>query len=216
MKGRNRQMDERLIYLVRHGETESQGEGRRYIGHTDLALSAEGARQTRCLGRELSEVQLSAICCSDLQRSLNTAQAVAEGRNVSIWTRSDLREVNLGEWEGLTFDEARRRYPQEFHRRGVDITEHRPPGGESFTDCSRRAVAAFADILGSTSGNLLIVGHAGVNRVILCYLLGMPLENLFRICQEYCCLNLIGSSDSGFRLRLLNSVKHWEQAGGIR
>jgi alpha-ribazole phosphatase len=200
-------VSERLIYLARHGEIQPPGTHKRFIGQTDLALSEEGVRQARRLGQALGGVRLTAIFCSDLQRSLKTAEIIAEWQSVRPQARSDLREIALGEWEGLTFDEVRQRYPQEFQERGRDIAHYRPPGGESFADCHRRAVAVFEEIRASTAGNALVVGHAGVNRVILCHVLGMPLANLFRIGQDYGCLNLICCGDSGYRVKMLNCVE---------
>jgi alpha-ribazole phosphatase len=204
---------ERLGYLARHGRIEPPGAPKRFIGQVDPPLSAQGIEQARRLGRILGGVALTAIFCSDLQRSLKTAEIVAAGQAIRPQARRDLREIGLGEWEGLTFDEVRRRYPREFQERGQNIAEYRPPGGESFADCSRRAVSAFEEILASTRGNVLIVGHAGVNRAILCHALGMPLQHLFRIGQDHGCLNLIcyglyqSDGDFGYRLNMLNCVQ---------
>lgn len=67
-----------------------------------------------------------------------------------------------------------------------------------------RVIPLFEQIVGSASGNLLIIGHSGVNKVILCHILGMPLEHLFRIRQDYCCLNVIENGREGVRLCLMN------------
>jgi probable phosphoglycerate mutase len=199
-------MDRRLVYLVRHGEIQRQGEYKRFIGQLDWPLSTEGIRQAQRLSQELSGVQLAAIWCSDLKRSLKTAEIIADRQNVCPQVRRDLREINMGIWEGITFEEIRRRYPKEFEARGQDIVHYRPPGGETFLDCSERAIATFQEILDYTEGNILIVGHAGVNRVILCHVLGMPLQNLLRIGQDYGCLNLIDHGAFGYCLRVLNMV----------
>ena len=98
-------------------------------------------------------------------------------------------------------------FPDEFKARGADIAGYQPPGGESFANCSQRVLAAFQEILQITSGNILIVGHAGVNRLLFCYMLGMTLANLFRISQDFGCLNIIRCSGEGYYLELINSVK---------
>jgi len=203
------EMNERLIYLARHGRVEPPDAPKRFIGQVDPPLNDQGIDQARRLSQELSDVVLTAIFCSDLQRSLKTAEVIATGQTVRPQARRDLREIGLGEWEGLTFEEVRRWYPKEFRERGQDIAHYCPPGGESFADCSRRVVDAFEENLASTNGNVLIVGHAGVNRAILCHVLGMPLAHLFRIGQDYGCLNLIRYAGSGYRLEVLN----WVQGG---
>jgi len=95
-------------------------------------------------------------------------------------------------------------YPEEWNRRGEDIAGYRPPGGESFSDLSSRIVPVFQEIVSRGLEKVLIVGHAGVNRVILCHVLGMPLANLLRICQDYGCLNIIEQSEGSFRIRVMN------------
>jgi probable phosphoglycerate mutase len=200
-------MNERLVYLARHGLVGPPGEPKRFIGQVDPLLSDQGIEQARQLGRELSDIAFTAIFCSDLQRSFKTAEIVAGGQTARLQARRDLREIGLGEWEGLTFEEVRSRYPEEFRERGQDIAHYHPPGGESFADCSSRVVSAFEEILTSMDGNVLIVGHAGVNRAILCHVLGMSLGHLFRIGQDYGCLNLIRCTDSGYRLEVMNWVQ---------
>ena len=79
------------------------------------------------------------------------------------------------------------------------------PGGESFLDCALRVIPALYDMLQLTSGNLLIVGHAGVNRILLSQLMGNPAETLFDIAQDYGCLNLILYHDFSFRLQVVNA-----------
>jgi alpha-ribazole phosphatase len=199
-------MNERLIYLARHGLVGPPDAPKRFIGQVDPPLSDQGIEQARQLSWELSDVALTAIFCSDLQRSLKTAEVIAAGQAVRPRARRDLREIGLGEWEGLTFEEVCRRYPKEFRERGQDIAHYHPPGGESFADCSRRVVGAFEEILASTNGNVLIVGHAGVNRVILCHVLGMPLAHLFRLSQHHGCLNQLYYRDSCYHLEALNRV----------
>lgn len=116
-----------------------------------------------------------------------------------------MREINLGRWEGHTMADIAQRYPDKFKARGADIGNFCPPGGESFANCSQRVVAAFQEIMGAATGNILIIGHAGVNRLLFCYMLGMPLANLFRINQDFGCLNVIRCRSEGYQLELINS-----------
>ncbi|NPV92493.1 MAG: alpha-ribazole phosphatase [Firmicutes bacterium] len=196
-------MKDRLLYLLRHGEIDTGGK-KRFIGQIDLPLNETGKLQARQLQLEFSGFRVGGIYCSDLQRSRVTAETIAVKHRVQPVIRADLREINLGEWEGMPFDEVRRRFPAEFEQRGREIATYHLPGGESFQDCQDRVVAALEDILAASKGNLIIVGHAGVNRVLLSYMLGMPTENIFRINQDYGCINLIGFERGGFRLKTLN------------
>ena len=197
-------MENRVIYLIRHGKIQQEDDQRRYIGQIDLPLTEEGVKQARNLHKRFEHAEISAIYCSDLGRSIHTAKTIAGSRDLPIVPRRDLREVSMGEWEGCTFGDIARRFPEEFKARGGDIVSYRVPGGESFADCSLRVVAALEEILASTSGNLVITGHAGVNRLLLCHMLGMPLTNIFRIAQDYGCLNVIQCGSTGYQVKLMN------------
>ncbi len=194
----------RLIYLVRHGAIQPPVDPKRFIGQMDIPLNAEGFRQAERLEQTLRGAPLSAVVCSDLKRSVDTAQIIAKPHQISCIARRDLREISLGRWEGLSFDEVRRLHPEEFRARGFDIVHYRPPEGESFLDCTFRVIPAFYEILNSTRGNILIVGHAGVNRVILSQALGRSLEDLFEIDQDYGRLNVVVHRYPTLEVKLLN------------
>jgi putative nucleotidyltransferase with HDIG domain len=196
----------RRIFLVRHGAIRIDGSGKHYIGQLDLPLSQEGVRQAERLREELRYVPLSAVFCSDLDRSVATARIVAEPHGVYIDARPDLREIALGKWEGLAFDEARRLYGEDVEERGRDIVHFRPPGGESFLDCTFRVIPALYDILRTTRGDILIVGHAGVNRILLCHAMKKPLCDLFDLKQDYGCINVIGYKDFAFEVEAINEM----------
>jgi len=200
-------MENRVVFLLRHGKIQLEDDQRRYVGQIDLPLGDEGRTQARNLARRFEHADIGAIYCSDLARSRETARIIADGGGenaAEAVAREDLREISMGEWEGCTFGDIARRFPDEFKARGADIGGYRVPGGESFAECSGRVVPAFLDILASSSGNIVIVGHAGVNRVLLCHVLGMPVSNVFRIGQDYACLNVIQCSGSGYQVRLIN------------
>jgi molybdenum cofactor cytidylyltransferase len=197
---------QRSIYLVRHGAIQTRGNGKHFIGQTDLPLCPEGIKQAQNLKEELRDVPLSAIFCSDLSRSVQTAAIIAEPHQLEPTIRKELREIDLGQWDGLSFDVVRRRYPGQFEERGRDIVNFRPPAGESFLDLTMRILPVFYGILQSVHGNLVIVGHAGINRIILCQILGMDLKRIFDLDQNYGCTNLIEFDESGFQLKVLNDV----------
>jgi len=179
-----------VVYLLRHGDIR-QDEIKRYIGQADFSLNETGLAQALSWRNELARVSLSRIFCSDLSRSYETACIISDGRNVPVQSLHKLREINLGAWDGQPVAEVGRIYPGEYEKRGADLVCYRPPGGESFADIAARVIPLFEEIVRNAPGNVLIVGHAGVNRVILCHLLGMPLENLLRLDQDYGCLNII-------------------------
>jgi alpha-ribazole phosphatase len=196
----------RRIYLVRHGAVASPGSGKRYLGQLEVPLSAAGRQQAETLKEKLRQIPLTAVYCSDLRRARETAEIIAETRGLTPITLRDLREISLGDWENLTFDEVKLRYPEAYAARGRDFRYFRPPGGESFLDCAHRVLPAFYAALASAPGDLLIIGHAGVNRILLSLAQGRSLADLFDIPQEYGCLNLITYRDFKFKVETLDGI----------
>ena len=191
------------IYLMRHGDSRRDAV-KRYIGQTDHPLNRTGRAEAEFWRRELQQVPFGRIVSSDLVRALETAQIIAGGDGKSVEICAGLREIRMGAWDGRPVDEIRHDFPDEYERRGAMISGHRPPGGESFDDLARRVLPVFEELVLGSSGNLLSVGHAGVNRVILCHIMGRCRKDLFSIPQDYCCLNLIDYGTAGLRLRERN------------
>jgi probable phosphoglycerate mutase len=194
-----------FLYLVRHGAI-MEGNGKRFIGHTEVSLSERGVDQARAVRDWLQPREFTRVLCSDLSRTLHTARIVLGERKLSIEAHPELREIGLGEWDGVSFREIQERYPAEFKARGADIEHWRPPGGESFADCRQRVLGFLKRELAKCHGNVLLAGHAGVNRLILCEVLGLPTANLMRIGQDYGCVNIVEFSPERALVQLLNFV----------
>lgn len=205
-------MSDALVYLARHAEPLFPDERKQFLGWSDPPLSATGVDQARRLGERLRSVRFDSICSSDLRRCQETAKLVSEGLGLTSgedagWVRADarLREIDLGLWDGLTAEEVAAQYPREYAEREQHLVDFRFPGGESFRDLSVRVVPAFLEIVKEAGKCALVVGHSGVNRVLLCHFLGRPLEELFSIGQDYGCVNLLRVSESrkgGRRVRV--------------
>jgi probable phosphoglycerate mutase len=190
------------IYLIRHGEI-TQSSPRRFIGQSDLLLTDRGREQMRQVVEYLVGRGLSRLLCSPLSRCVESAGIVGKALGLEPEVAADLREIGLGAWEGLTVEEVRERFPGDYEARGRDLARFRPGGGESFTDVERRAWPAF-EAVSKSNFPQAIVAHGGVNRVLLCRILGMPLENLFRLGQDYACLNVVRSGRDGFCVEVMN------------
>ena len=204
--GADKVLEARRIYLLRHGKLELKDNLRRYIGQLDVPLNEEGISKARDFCRKLKNVDYSAVYCSDLTRSRQTAEIIAASPEIAVIIDERLREIHFGKWEGKTVAEVAQKCPRSYSEWGSDLSYYRVPGGESYADCSRRVVAAFQDILSKSTGNILISGHIDVNRLILCHVLGLPIKNLFRISQRHGCINIILSTNNDFRVELINSI----------
>lgn len=191
------------IYLLRHGAL--AGDNReRFIGQTDLPLAAEGIEQAKTMAQALRGRNIAAIHCSDLTRSRRTAAIIGEALGLTVTAHAGLREVSLGDWEGLLRREVAERWADEFAARGRDMDSYRPPGGESFADCLARAWPLWKTITHTDAAAIAVVAHAGVNRLLLCRLLGMPVQNMFRLGQDYGCINIVEVERRVVRVRLIN------------
>ena len=182
----------RTALLIRHGAVFEDAEDR-ILGAADAPMSPAGEAQIRELAARLRpHVCPDAIYCSDLERSRRTAELLASQAVVPLRIRPALREIDMGDWQGLSWREVAEGRPADYVARGRDIANFRPPRGESFADLAARVLSCWRDIVdGDESQVVAISGHAGVNRVILCHLLGAPLANLFRIAQRPGCVNVI-------------------------
>lgn len=192
------------IYLLRHGAVQFPKDCKRYIGWHDPPLNSIGFRQAVAWADYFSRLGLEEICCSDLIRCRVTAGIISARFSIEPRAYPEFREVSLGAWEGKSFENIQTLQPQEFKRRGEYLADHRPPGGESFRDLQNRTWPLFEAVVHRLKKRTLIVTHAGVIRVLLCRLLGMPLESLFSIGQSYGALTIIDMRPKGCCIQGLN------------
>lgn len=192
-----------MIYVLRHGEIDNV-EPKRFMGQTDVPLTDRGIKQAFWWRRQWSKIRFDGIWCSDLDRSRRTAEIMSEQFACPLKVTPNLREINLGKWDGMPVEDIRSQFLEEWAARGRDMAKYRPPGGESFADLQDRIVPVFEEIARDATGDVLITAHSGVNRVILCHVLDMPLVNLFRLGQDFSALNLIERSGANFVVKLVN------------
>lgn len=149
--------------------------------------------------------RLSAVYCSDLGRAIQSAEIVAEPYGLKATVVKDLRERSFGIWEGMTFSEIKERYPVEFESWAADPVKHSPMEGESTVAVRDRVISAMDGILHRHDGDsIAVIAHGGVNRVILCHILEIPLENIFRIEQDFGVVNIIEFWDRYPVVKLVN------------
>jgi broad specificity phosphatase PhoE len=192
------------IYLIRHGEI-TQSEPRRFIGQQDRSLTELGRQQIVRLADYLATRSIDRVLTSPLLRCVESADILCGRMKIDeAEIVPDLREIGLGTWEGLTVDQVRHNFPGDYDARGRDLAGFRPPGGENFADLLHRAWPVFKSVATETDERVAIVAHAGVNRVLLCHILGMELGNLFSLGQDYGCVNTVRHDASGFRVKKIN------------
>ncbi len=171
-----------------------------------MQLTRVGLIQMNKVAQKLRFVDLEGIYSSDLARASMGAQLIAAHHNVPVRCIPELREMHFGGWEGLTLSEIRTGFPEELEKRLKDLVHFKAPGnGESVAELSDRVMKAFEDILSRhESGNLAIVAHGAVNRVILSRAMGLDLSKIFHIQQDYGCLNILEYFQDNTLVRLMN------------
>jgi alpha-ribazole phosphatase/probable phosphoglycerate mutase len=200
----------RRLLLARHGQSLSNAV-RRFQGHLDIPLSDLGRQQAHALGEALRRRPPAAIYTSPMSRARETATIAGAAVGVAATPVEDLRELSLGEWEGLTVDEVRALPGDPYTQWVRDPVVGLPPGGEPLAEVQRRVVAAIEGIGAAhpDTGDVLIVCHGGVISVYLAHWLGLPLSAIWRVTVSNCSLSEVAPP----RVLRVNDVDHLDRAG---
>jgi len=167
-----------VLYLVRHGESEANQRDA-FLGHCDLPLTERGLAQAKLAAGYLSTLQVDAIYSSDLQRAYQTACCTAQKLGLPVKTDSNLREVDAGQWDNMTFAELREKYAETFGIWANDIGNAGCDGGETCRQLRRRVMGALTYIARANRGKkVLVFCHGTPIRIAGCISQGLPIEQL--------------------------------------
>ena len=196
------------IHLVRHA-TSVWNDERRIQGQLDPPLSQGGRDQARQLARRLSGCHFEGFYSSDLTRARATAETIGEalGTRPVLWP--ELREVGLGEWEGLNRQEITARYPGQWERWLAEPNWDVVPGGEGTTAFERRFGSALERLLEQhRTGDLLVVTHGGVIQVLLLKIVGRGSHGLFPFTIHNTSITLLEGDTRGLVIGRVNDTCH--------
>lgn len=200
-----------LMYLLRHGATPPnlleppvmQGKG------IDEPLAEIGRQQAGRLGAAMADRPVRAVYSSPLRRAVETAEALAAPHGLSVQPVNGLVEVEVGLWEGLTWDQVESRYPDQYRAFREDPAGHGYPEGETMAELHTRVEAALTELLERHAGEqIAVVAHSVVNRVYLGQLLGLSYAQGRRIPQHNCAINAVRRSEGRTRVMTVNSFGH--------
>ncbi|WP_287153035.1 histidine phosphatase family protein [Candidatus Solincola tengchongensis] len=200
-------------YLLRHGETEYHAQ-HRLLGRLDIGLNERGREQARRVVEFFRGLKLDAVYSSPLRRCLETAAPVAEDHGLSIQVLEGLMEVDMGEWDGRTFDELFREEGEMVGKWMRNPSSVAIPGGEDFGTVRDRVMSAVREITSRHPGDqrVLVVTHGGPIRGILCEALGMELDGMFRIQIDLASISAVKYFDGGIpetaMVTLVNETYH--------
>lgn len=167
------------LFLVRHGATD-WNITKRAQGQADIELNGTGRKQAIATAQELAHVEdVVAVYSSDMKRAVATATVIAEAHGVEVSTDRDLREIDQGEWQGLTVDEIKARWPDLW---GPARHYNARPGGESPAQVRERGLRAVARIVDQhPEGSVIVVSHGGTIRWLAAEALGYDERRSARI-----------------------------------
>lgn len=194
------------LLVVRHGEVVAEAQGK-FLGFTDVGLSPRGRKQLEDLAQCLPAPAPDRVYCSDLERAVDSAGILCRGRSIVPEARPAFREMDMGDWDGKDWEEIDRRYPgrKKFHF--TNLNRFHFPNGEYWNPFRNRVLKGLKEIIGENQGKtILLVAHAGVNRIIIAQALKLPFKNMFFLDQAYACLNIIEYFGSYAMVRLVNGT----------
>jgi broad specificity phosphatase PhoE len=164
------------IHLVRHGDTPQAADGI-FCGDLDPPLTDHGRAQAERVALAVAPFGLVALYCSPKLRARQTAEPIARVSGLQLGIEDGLREIAYGRWEGLKESSIRVSEPAALDAWHADPALVSPPGGETAYDIAARALPVVTRVRGRHgSGHVVLVSHKATIRVIVCALLGMPLQ----------------------------------------
>lgn len=169
------------IFLVRHCEPEKAGISNICLGRRDIPLSEKGKKEAKHLARYFIGQDIKHFYSSPLKRAMDTASVISNDVIIS----NNFYELDVGKWDGLSFDEIKKRYPEEYEKRGRDLENYVIEGGESMAMCKKRAMQELHNIIDKSLGDILIVTHLGVIRAIISSITKVSIESTFRYKIRY-------------------------------
>lgn len=199
------------LLLVRHGVT-GHNSSRRFCGHSDIELSADGFKQVEKLRDRLANEKIDAVYCSDLKRAVSTAEVVSSRHKVEPVICPELREINYGDLEGLTFEEIKSKHPEVAESITNFTLGLRFPGGESFSEFIARTCRFLNRLNEHTQEQtVLIASHGGPLATLVCELLGIGQSHWRSFHIDNASLSIINTYPKRVRLSLFNDTSHLKE-----
>ena len=199
------------VILVRHGETEWNRLRRIQGSNSNIPLNETGKQQAESLALRLKSEPIKAIYSSPLQRSLDTAQAIARYHQLEVHLEPDLREFNLGELEGTKIEHLGKSYREILITNSQGELLPRVPGGESLREVQQRAWSAVQRLVSQhPEGIIVVVGHYFALLTIICHGLNLPLLEMPRLRLDASSMSILAFDGQFPRLLLLNDTCHLE------
>jgi broad specificity phosphatase PhoE len=206
---------EKVLYimLVRHGETD-WNRINRFQGQSGVGLNERGMTQAEALASTLKGEPLKAIYSSPVARAMETASIINRYHHVSIEQKDGLKEMNLGDFEGLQPKDLINEHSDFFRKWMEDPASVRMPNGETLQEVQERAWVVVEEVANNLDdGSVLFCGHNFVDLMILCKVLGLEINHFRRVRQGVGALSIIERVRGLYSLTRLNDTCHLRGIG---
>lgn len=199
------------LYITRHGETVWNIE-KRMQGSQDSPLTAKGIQNALSLGKALKNIQFTAILSSPSGRTVHTANLIKGERKLPVIFDDNLKEIDMGDWEGKTQTAIEAAFPLEYDAFWNAPHLYTPVGGETFTQVRERAQQFLNHIKREyQSGNILVVTHSVVIKCLFSIFMNAPLERIWDPPFIHdTSLTIAEMNENGFKIVLAGDLSHRE------
>jgi alpha-ribazole phosphatase/probable phosphoglycerate mutase len=198
------------LLLIRHGQTD-WNIARRFQGHSNVPLNEFGRKQAAALAERLSPQQVDALYSSDLERAFETAKMIVHlsGRKPDLHSDLRLREINFGDWEGLSYNEIKEKYPEALLARENDVYKNAPPNGETLEQLTVRVQSMLDELyLKHKDQTVIVVAHGGVLQILLCCALKLKPTMYWQFHLSTASISEIALYPDGAILNVMNDTSH--------
>lgn len=184
------------VILLRHGEVDARKGV--FYSQQDVPLSKQGMESSVAVSELLGHAPISRVLSSDLSRCLFLASAIAKVRGIAVEPYRELRELDFGLWTGLSWDEIEAKFPGAIRERMANLESYKPPMGESIGDLVQRSWKIIRQVVSDSCGKTVaVVSHGGVNRAVIARAIGLPVQNIFSMHQDFSCINILDFFQDG-------------------
>lgn len=203
------------LYITRHGQTEWNTQSRMQ-GWADSPLTVTGVEAARQLGKRLQDVPLDAVYSSTSGRTIHTAQLILGERTTPLIQKEDLREINVGEWQGMLSTDIEKDYADQVKTYYEHPSQFEPTSGESFHELKERVLGAVEDIAAAhPNGHVLIVTHGVVKKCLINHFSGAQLDSLWEPPFIHgTSLTMLEIDTDRRELTMIGDMSHAEEATG--